>query len=307
MSLPRPCLPIRRNRNRKRRQRQPPSDGDDVEYQHDDTQTIISDHSTPMDISALESMDAMEYLASVKEQASSLPDVFISEQVQDETMVNDGGGANVELSMNGDGHAPIDGSAAARDYLFSHRLDILPPPTTMHVPPVQSLYSWKDSTLNNFSVLRLYMSTCCEELKRVTKANTMNTNVNTKSTKNGNHDRIKVPKSKDLYAWHVFCLGDEGRKEMESKMVSVQLSDMDYDANASEIDLELSKYNIPSEGYEPTTKLLSQFDQIIIRRLLSHHTQYVAAGCTMTVKRMKWLYAVLARLEKPLHRDELAY
>jgi survival of motor neuron protein-interacting protein 1 len=230
-----------------------------------------------MEISSLETMDAMEYLASVKAQASSLPDVFVSQKTKEDA----------SMSVNG-GIDAIDGSAAARDYLFSHRLDILPPPSRAYAPSKNNLSPWKENTLSNFSSLRLYMSTCCETLRGATTT----------------EERIKVPKSKDLYAWHVFCLGEHGRNEMESRMVDVQLSDLNYDANAVEIDLELSKYNIPSGGFEPTTKLLSQFDQIIIRRLLSHHTKYVSAGCTITLKRMKWIYAVLARLEKPIHRDE---
>ncbi len=238
-----------------------------------------------MEISSLETMDAMEYLASVQAQASSLPEVFVSKhKPQDES-------SNIFTNNQGTMDGAIDGSRAARDYLFSHRLDILPPPTSAHAPLDTHLKLWKESTLSNFSSLRLYMNVACKQLKTELSKNTM-------------EERIKVPKSKDSYAWHVFCLGDQGRKEMETRMVDVQISGMNYDANATEIDLELAQYNIPSDGYDPTTRLMSQFDQIIVRRLLSHHTQFVSAGCTITLKRMKWIYAILARLEKPLHRDE---
>jgi hypothetical protein len=67
------------------------------------------------------------------------------------------------------------------------------------------------------------------------------------------------------------------------------------------------KYNkkqVPQNGYEPTTSLLCQFDQIIVRRVISHHLHYITEGYRMSVQRGKWMYALLARLEKPLHRDE---
>lgn len=269
MSLPRPCLPI----HQRRRKRALASEAE-------------SENETPMEISSLETMNAMEYLAFVQRQSDSLPDVFVSpapnenEIIQNhESIINDAQGST---------SVAIDGSAAARDYLFSHRLDILPPPSAAHAPAADHLSSWKDSTLNSFSTLRLYLSTCCKELK----------------TKSTTQQRVKVPKSKDVYAWHIFCLGEQGRAEMESRMIDVQMSGLDYNATAAEIDMELSQYNIPSGGYEPTTKLMSQFDQIIFRRLLSHHTEYISAGCTITMDRMKWIYAVLARLEKPIHRDE---
>ncbi len=61
---------------------------------------------------------------------------------------------------------------------------------------------------------------------------------------------------------------------------------------------------VPPNGYEPTTPLLCQFDQIIIRRVINHHLHYLCKGSQMTKQRGKWIYALLARLEKPLHRDE---
>lgn len=234
------------------------------------------ENQKPMDISALATMDASEYLACVRQQADALPDVFVSEKDKCDTF------------MKGHKYSDaIDGSAAARDYLLSDRLEILPPPSSRHTPDPKHLKeSWKESTMCNFSSLRVYLNVCHQELRNIVK------------------ERVKVPKSKDVYAWHVFCLGKEGRDEMESKMTETQMSTLSYDATAVEIDLELSQFNIPPEGHEPTTQLMSQFDQIIIRRLLSHHTKYISAGCTMSSQRMKWVYAILARLEKPLHRDE---
>jgi survival of motor neuron protein-interacting protein 1 len=185
---------------------------------------------------------------------------------------------------------PIDGSAAARDYLLSNRLEIIPPPSPCHVPPVSILKEWADETLSNFSSLRTYLHACRGEFKKFLRTD----------------DKIPVPQSKDIYAWHVFCLGDEIRNDMEHNMIHVHIhnNNMNDDLTAVEVDVLLSPYKIPQGGYEPTTRLMCQFDQIIIRKLISHHTRYVAAGCIVTVKRIKWLYAILARLDKPLHRDE---
>eukprot|EP00586_Coscinodiscus_wailesii_P023485 CAMPEP_0172520214 /NCGR_PEP_ID=MMETSP1066-20121228/291874_1 /TAXON_ID=671091 /ORGANISM="Coscinodiscus wailesii, Strain CCMP2513" /LENGTH=354 /DNA_ID=CAMNT_0013302935 /DNA_START=74 /DNA_END=1139 /DNA_ORIENTATION=- len=62
--------------------------------------------------------------------------------------------------------------------------------------------------------------------------------------------------------------------------------------------------NIPREGHLPTTKLLLQMDQVMTRRVLLHHIDYICDGWCLTEKRLAWVYALLARLEKPLHRDD---
>lgn len=275
MALRQQCLPLKQ-RGRKRSNQSEPIDSKDA--------------AAPVEIASLGSMDAMEYLAFVKHQASSLPDVFVSTS----THIDDtGAGTNTNLSSqirSRNDLTPIDGSAAARDYLLSHRLELTPPPTPAHAPPNSHFTAWKQETLSNFSSLRVYLHTCREQLhKSLDKT-----------------EKISVPQSKDIYAWHVFCLGNQIRNEMECKMIHAQINGVNIsrDSSAAEIDLELEKYDIPQGGYEPSTQIMSQFDQIIIRRLLSHHTRYVAAGCSVTVKRMKWIYAILARLEKPLHRDE---
>jgi survival of motor neuron protein-interacting protein 1 len=272
MALRQQCLPLKQ-RGRKRSNQSEPIDA-----------------TAPVEIASLGSMDAMEYLAFVKHQASSLPDVFVSTSKPTDDAVT----TNTNISSQNRStidSTPIDGSAAARNYLLSRRLELTPPPTPAHAPPPSHFAAWKEETLSNFSSLRVYLHTCREQLhKSLDKT-----------------EKISVPQSKDIYAWHVFCLGNQIRNEMECKMIHVQINGLNISRNSSaaEIDLELEKYHIPGPGgYEPSTQLMSQFDQIIVRRLLSHHTRYIAAGCSVTVKRMRWIYAILARLEKPLHRDE---
>lgn len=246
------------------------------------SESTADPENAPLEIASLASMDAMEYLAFVKQQASSLPDIFVSTSIQDQKDPEE------SQKNNSSNFAPIDGSAAARDYLLSNRLVIIPPPSAAHVPPPCQFAAWREDTLSNFSSLRVYLNACRGELRNKLKQN----------------EKIAVPKSKDLYAWHVFCLGNQVRNDMENKMIHVTMDNLSYDSSAVEIDLELQKYDIPNGGYAPSTQLMCQFDQIIIRRLLSHHTKYIVAGCEMTVKRMEWIYAILAKLEKPLHRDE---
>lgn len=259
MSLQQKCLPVPKGRKRP------------------NPESNISTETEPMEITCLESMDAMEYLAFVKQQASSLPDVFVSQEAIE---------SSKQSSQHTD-YVPIDGSAAARDYILSHRLDIIPPPTNLHIPCNDTFQTWKDETLDTFSTLRTYLNACRQGLRSIHPS-----------------QKFTVPKSKDVYAWHVFCLGNGIRNEMEHKMIDVHLSNLNKDASVAEIDLELKQYDIPKDGYEPSTQLLCQFDQIIIRKLLSHHLQFLTCGCSASVKRLKWIYAVLSRLEKPIHRDE---
>jgi len=271
MHIQQQCLPLPQSRRKRRNPSEATTDPDNE-----------ADLMAPLEIASLASMDAMEYLAFVKQQASSLPEIFVSKSIQEQADPDEC------RQINSNDFAPIDGSAAARDYLLSNRLEIRPPPSTTHVPPPSQFTAWKEGTLSNFSSLRVYLNACREELR-----NKLNPN-----------EKITVPKSKDIYAWHVFCLGNQVRNEMEINMIHAAIDNLSHESSAVEIDLELEKYDIPNGGYTPSTQLMCQFDQIIIRRLLSHHTNYIVAGCGVTVKRMTWIYAILARLEKPLHRDE---
>jgi survival of motor neuron protein-interacting protein 1 len=62
--------------------------------------------------------------------------------------------------------------------------------------------------------------------------------------------------------------------------------------------------DIPTAGHPPTVKVVSQMDQVLVRQALSHLCHYVGQGWKLTAQRTSWIYALLARLEKPIHRDE---
>ena len=58
-------------------------------------------------------------------------------------------------------------------------------------------------------------------------------------------------------------------------------------------------------GHPPTTSLLLQLDQVLVRAVFHHHVHYLVEWkMALTRDRATWLYALLARMEKPLHREE---
>ena len=52
-------------------------------------------------------------------------------------------------------------------------------------------------------------------------------------------------------------------------------------------------------------RLLLQFDFVMTQRLVAMHVRWLDA-CALSHNRALWLYALLARLHKPLHRDTCA-
>jgi hypothetical protein len=62
-----------------------------------------------------------------------------------------------------------------------------------------------------------------------------------------------------------------------------------------------------SKPHKPTLPLLLQFDQVLTRSIFHHHVHYFCEyKLPLTRARASWIYAILARLEKPLHREECA-
>lgn len=216
-------------------------------------------------IDALESMDAATYLASVRDQASRMPDVFVASTSAKTTL----GKTNIDV---------IDGSVASLHYLLSDRLRIHPPPSTAHVP--RNLSSWVRQTLHNFSILRGYLHQCHLFLREC--------------------ERVHVPKSRDRYAWHVFCVGRA--EAMGHALHNYDHTDEEEEENS--VGSQVSENPVPTEGFDPNTKLISQFDDILVRRVLSHHLHYIKEGYEISFNRGRWLYGLLARLQKPLHREE---
>mmetsp|Transcript_7333 Transcript_7333/g.11159 ORF Transcript_7333/g.11159 Transcript_7333/m.11159 type:complete len:386 (+) Transcript_7333:77-1234(+) len=311
MSLQQQCLPLPRRRKRR------PSE----EENEDDA---------PQQISDLSEMDASAYLAAVSAQASKLPFVFVAPQKEEQGETEQG---------HEETEAAWEGSASVVQYLFSDRLQLLPPPSSNHLPVLSespsspsSIEEYSQSVLDNFSKLRLYLHQCIVSCNSgdgiVAQGNRINSSNSNSAALQG--EKVPVPPSKDSKNWHIFCLGKDevcgnigGYFDYDDDEDGGSDEDMDDDSDTNDTNSNqqksnriFKKRNVPSNGYEPTTSLLCQFDQIIIRRVLNHHVEFVSqislsptenkrwGEYTMSKARGKWIYALLSRLEKPLHRDE---
>ena len=291
-----PCLPVGRRRKR-------PNEGSES---HRPNWTNVA------------SMDAMEYMQRVVSEASALPDMFIAGSSDDEdprekedktTKVDDSTNSMQSLSSpaaikqpdhsnkktkKGSSPSPfLGGSAAALEYLVSGDTDMVPPPSDHHVPVAGK--TWAERTLDAFSRLRLYV----EQVKEASGGVVEKT--------------IAVPPMKDRAGWHEFCVG---KQDSEGNAGDYFQDDSDNtnmrDTEESDVigmtdnDVPLWRQGLPPEtGFHlPTTSLLLQMDQVMVRRVLSHLTYFVCEGWALTPARSAWLYALATRMDRPVHRDD---
>ena len=103
-------------------------------------------------------------------------------------------------------------------------------------------------------------------------------------SKNGS--RMPVPRLKDSRGWHRFCFGD-----------TESCPDSSDDEDTVEVETP--------QGTLPSVRLLLQFDFVMTQRLVAMHVRWLDS-CALSHNRALWLYALLARLHKPLHRDTCA-
>lgn len=217
-------------------------------------------------------MDAAEYLSRVVQQAKSMPDVFVAKNVEEKP------------DNRAKDHIPIDGSAASLSYFFSGRTDLLPPPSDNHLP--NDTAKWIETTMNSFEKLRNYLDTC--KLKGIGGKKTT---------------RIVFPPMKERAGWHMFCVG----KDEATGNVNSYFGDDYKDDNSAADEVSDWERKIPKGGHIPSVQILLQMDQVLIRRVLSHLSHYICEGWSMVgSQRLPWIYALLARLEKPIHRDDAA-
>jgi gem associated protein 2 len=225
------------------------------------------------DFENVEEMDADTYLRRVVEQASRLPDIMVAP-------------VSASLSacfVNPTNQQPsgtnlfTTGSAASAQYLTSNRTAIHPPPTQFHAPTKE----WVDQTLLNFSALRNYLESC--KVQGV-----------------GSVRAVPLPPMKDRYAWREFCLG----RNAANGNPGGYYHDESDEERGSEPNgtAEPWREELPEKGYLPTVSLLLQMDQVMIRRVFGHLAEYDCG--TTAVVGAAWMYALLARLEKPIHRDD---
>lgn len=267
-----PCLPVSHRKKRKRNETPPilaPSNGSD----NDDDNDAAS-------FSDIQNMDAAEYLSRVVSQAKELPDVVVAAATNDEDVI----------PKRNENHVPIDGSAASLLYLVSGRASLTRPPSDEYLP--KHSVEWIAETLGNFERLREYIEGCRSQ------------GIGGKLTR-----RTAFPPMKDRSGWHMFCVGsDEAHGNINSYFGD------DYHEHTSETGRgaiedadqslpEWQKY-VPPSGYPPSVRLLAQMDQVLVRRVISHLSHYACQGWKLTAQRSAWIYALLARLEKPIHRDD---
>jgi survival of motor neuron protein-interacting protein 1 len=228
----------------------------------------------------IQSIDADEYLARVVRQASNLPE--FSEAAEGEQ-------DDEQRISKRRRHVPIDGSAASLAYLVSGRASLTPPPSDEYLPRNRL---WIEKTIANFAKLRIYLEKCKDE------------GIGGKKT-----ERIPLPPMKDRPGWHTFCVGDA---EAQGNAGSYFHDDDDDDDNddpddSSEEEIPDWQKGIPPNGHIPSTRLVLQLDQVLVRIVLSHLCHYVSEGWSpLAPQRAAWIYALLAKLEQPIHRDDAA-
>eukprot|EP01039_Chlorochromonas_danica_P003369 gene3369-3694_t len=172
-------------------------------------------------------MDANQYLAWVRSQASRLPNIFRAE-------------------------ARI--AAQERISHVSVVEDIPPCPAPLQPDP-----SWEREVVAAFSDLRAHL----EEV-----------------SSRGVERLIAVPVMKDCLGWLRFCLGE---------------------------DETISQYKAEVTGHSPSLQLILQLDQVLAQRVLLYLIDYLpTSSAKLSDLCGQWLYALLSRLEKPLHRDVVA-
>ncbi|GLD94281.1 hypothetical protein PINS_up002892 [Pythium insidiosum] len=94
--------------------------------------------------------------------------------------------------------------------------------------------------------------------------------------------RTNVPRMNDQDGWHTFFFG---RTPNDSE--PTDSAPLDH-------------------GTPPHLRLLLQFDQVLTRRLLAYHTNWLEDMSALSRARAVWIYALLARLDKPAHADVAA-
>jgi survival of motor neuron protein-interacting protein 1 len=261
----------------------------------------------------IESMDASDYLSEVVREAKGMPDIFVDDTVfskpNDEVAKESGGGDSYGQDLTttrsqSNCASSIDGSAASLSYLLSRRASMTPPPSIRHLPKTENVKEWTESVVSNFERLRGYL----ERSKTQGFGGKLSA-------------RKPLPTMKDRSSWHIFCVGMDEASGNSGAYFADEYGDGDNnnvvknkeernkDDDKTMEELQSWRTNLPADGYEPSVCLLLQMDQVMIRRILSHLIYYVNLGWSATSgtgRRAEWIYALLARVEKPVHRDDAA-
>lgn len=94
---------------------------------------------------------------------------------------------------------------------------------------------------------------------------------------------------KDRRGWEKFCFGETA--------LSVTTGNSDEECDVQH------PYDVRPSGWTPQTRLLLQFDAVMTQAVLAHHVTWLERLPGLDEGRALWIYALLAHLDKPLHRD----
>lgn len=305
MSQQKPCFEVP-SRRRKRKRDNNNDDDDDG-----------NSSSTPEDFDDVDALDAASYLSRVRAQARRLPEIFESSAKPTSTSDNTTDGTSSSLTKKAkrkhDEDEVIMGSAASLHFMLSSNNNsnnrathgIQPPPSSQHVPA--GGVQWVEQTLTSFSELRRYLEQCQSQ-----------------GVGRDRSQRLPVPPMKDRTGWYTFCVGDDDAATAADTRADGYYDDDDSDNDnhpkEEEEDLPAWRKSLPPTGSSPTTSLLLQLDQVMVRRVLAHLTHYFCEQVRCDYKTqekqqqkpqqpqqerlLSWLYALTARLERPIHRDD---
>jgi len=298
MSQQKPCFAVP-SRRRKR---------DNNNNNNDDEHDSSSSTTTPEeDFDDINALDAAGYLSRVRAQARRLPEIFESSAKP----AIDGAGSSPakKVKRQHDENEVITGSAASLHFMLSSSNNsnsthgIQPPPSSQHVPA--GGVQWVEQTLASFSQLRRYLEQCqCQGVGR------------------DKSQRLPVPAMKDRIGWYTFCVGVDAAVGNAGGYFDD--NDDNDDNQQKEQELPAWRRSLPPTGFTPTTSLLLQLDQVMVRRVLAHVTHYfceqVVRDTSTNLQQqqqqqqlhqsqqqkllLSWLYALTARLERPIHRDD---
>ncbi len=149
---------------------------------------------------------------------------------------------------------------------------------------------------------------------------------------------VTVPQMKDKKGWLMFCLGLDTpkdctdselgfqetlradvkkRKREVATTFGIDLYCEETDQYILEVDHQILDPSAIEEdeafpvwegckGVDPTFKLLLQFDQVLTQKVLMYLIEHLEGEDNISRKTGEWIYSLLARVEKPLHRDVVA-
>ncbi|DBA04800.1 TPA: hypothetical protein N0F65_004437 [Lagenidium giganteum] len=118
-------------------------------------------------------------------------------------------------------------------------------------------------------------------------------------------ERLPVPRMSDEAGWLRFFFGKSDEQQQQEGN-NEEVHDLAVDVAAFALSEQAHSPQQASDfGTPPHMRLLLQFDQVITRRLIEYHTEWLEEE-QLSRARAVWIYALLARLDKPVHADVAA-